>query len=536
VDLAAPGVSVLSCLPGNNYASWSGTSMATPHVSGVAALLMSQNPSWSVDEIKTQILGTVDLLPALADKVVTGGRLNATSALGAPALPPDPDSTAPAEVTDLAASPISPSSVTLTWTAPGDDGNTGRAYAYDIRYSRNPINTDEDFAAALQAPDEPNPQNAGAEESFTLQNLSGNTDWYFAIKTFDESGNASPLSNLASAITPTAPWQYVTVGWGDDVGNFASVDVLSNGYWAAAWDDKAAGVLKCSMLVPPGYGFIIDTVAPGGFGPSVAFSPAEEVSISHVDSAKRLWFAIKSGSSWTSTQLEPKNVNPYETSMAYNGTDPAISYYKTGHRSSGLYVAQRSGSVWTTQQVDPGAAAVYNQLAVGPAGDLTVAYSGGNNGDTLKVARYDGSTWNISAVEVGGSYATVAYDFVSGYPALAHVDPVTGQLRFLRWNGTGWTSAEIVDTGSSITGCSLAFGPNETAYLAYGSTDGMHVALRAPDTGVWTTQVFDDTTSGSLRNSYKGRPFGTPSGVAYGGPASNGYASSVRLAIRRVAY
>ena len=46
VDIAAPGVAILSCLPGNNYDRWDGTSMATPHVSGVAALLAQSNDTF----------------------------------------------------------------------------------------------------------------------------------------------------------------------------------------------------------------------------------------------------------------------------------------------------------------------------------------------------------------------------------------------------------------------------------------------------------------------------------------------------------
>jgi beta propeller repeat protein len=81
VDLAAPGQDVLSTVPGNGYASYSGTSMATPHVSGVASLLWSQDPSLSSQEIKELLLTTTDPLPALAGKMVSGGRLNAFNAV-----------------------------------------------------------------------------------------------------------------------------------------------------------------------------------------------------------------------------------------------------------------------------------------------------------------------------------------------------------------------------------------------------------------------------------------------------------------------
>jgi subtilisin family serine protease/methionine-rich copper-binding protein CopC len=83
VDLAAPGVQTFSTFPGGAYAPISGTSMATPHVAGTAALLWSFSPELTPAEIKSAILGSVDPLPALADKCTTGGRLNAFKALSA---------------------------------------------------------------------------------------------------------------------------------------------------------------------------------------------------------------------------------------------------------------------------------------------------------------------------------------------------------------------------------------------------------------------------------------------------------------------
>jgi subtilisin family serine protease len=81
VDLAAPGRDILSTLPGNQYAKWSGTSMATPHVAGVAALLASIDPDGDALGLKSLLLNTVDRLDSLAGRVASGGRLNAANAL-----------------------------------------------------------------------------------------------------------------------------------------------------------------------------------------------------------------------------------------------------------------------------------------------------------------------------------------------------------------------------------------------------------------------------------------------------------------------
>ncbi|MCG2721624.1 MAG: S8 family serine peptidase, partial [Thermodesulfovibrionales bacterium] len=77
VDVAAPGVNVLSSIPGNKYDYLSGTSMATPHVSGLAALILAQHPEYTYDQVKWNILLTVDPLASLDGLILTGGRINA---------------------------------------------------------------------------------------------------------------------------------------------------------------------------------------------------------------------------------------------------------------------------------------------------------------------------------------------------------------------------------------------------------------------------------------------------------------------------
>ena len=85
VDLAAPGSGILSTYPNStSYGTLSGTSMATPHVAGAAALLSAYAPSLSAASLKSSLMNSVDPLTAWTGVVKTGGRLNVATALQRP--------------------------------------------------------------------------------------------------------------------------------------------------------------------------------------------------------------------------------------------------------------------------------------------------------------------------------------------------------------------------------------------------------------------------------------------------------------------
>ncbi|MCG2720765.1 MAG: YCF48-related protein [Thermodesulfovibrionales bacterium] len=105
------------------------------------------------------------------------------------------DKIPPAAITNLATTgTVGSYSAQLTWTAPGDDGSTGQASSYDVRYSKSPITTDAAFSSATQATGEPAPSPTGITEYFAVTGMESNTTYYFAVKTRDEALNTSGLS------------------------------------------------------------------------------------------------------------------------------------------------------------------------------------------------------------------------------------------------------------------------------------------------------------------------------------------------------
>lgn len=106
--------------------------------------------------------------------------------------------------------------VTLTWTAPGDDGNIGTATAYDVRYNTAPINA-SNWDASIQVQNEPIPKPALSAESFTFSlTVEYDVTYYFAIKSVDDAGNWSGLSNIATRV------------WIDDLPPVAILDLEAN--------------------------------------------------------------------------------------------------------------------------------------------------------------------------------------------------------------------------------------------------------------------------------------------------------------------
>lgn len=194
VDLGAPGVGIWSTTRNNGYASYSGTSMATPHVAGAAALLMARYPSLRADwqVLLDRLYGSVDKVPALTGKVATGGRLNVARAIETETAAPGP--------LELDATGSGRQFVDLGWLAPADDpapATPTPVSSYELSY--RPTGTGAWMSAPAPAPASP-----GTPQSLTLRGLRPGTTYDFRLVAEDNAGNTSseivPASTTAGTI------------------------------------------------------------------------------------------------------------------------------------------------------------------------------------------------------------------------------------------------------------------------------------------------------------------------------------------------
>ncbi|MFH1366790.1 MAG: FG-GAP-like repeat-containing protein [Patescibacteria group bacterium] len=159
-----------------------------------------------------------------------------------------PTTAVPVKITAVATS----NSVTLNWTAPGDDNNIGLADQYDIRYATFPI-TEENFSSATVVPNPPTPQISGTTETFEVTGLTPDTLYYFALKTADEVPNWSNISNLVSkrtaAIESCVP-SWSCADWSVCENSIKTRTCLDLNYCGTE-DGKPETQVSCTEIPPP---------------------------------------------------------------------------------------------------------------------------------------------------------------------------------------------------------------------------------------------------------------------------------------------
>lgn len=208
VDIAAPGGDteygaingVLSTLPDNQFGYLDGTSMACPHVSGVAALILANRTS----QLTAEVLWT-KLLTGVVD--IDGANPNYEGKLGSGHLDAylaiqNDEGLAPDPIVDLAVQGISQEFANLSWTVPGDEDD-GRPANFRVYYHTAAITGDNISNLSYDIIE--NDSTSGATIEHTVEGLFGLTTYHFAVISGDRWNNLSALSNVVTETTNDGP-------------------------------------------------------------------------------------------------------------------------------------------------------------------------------------------------------------------------------------------------------------------------------------------------------------------------------------------
>src|SRR6266567_1727488 len=201
VTMGAPGSSILSTTPNNTYSVFSGTSMATPHVTGAAALLCAANSNLTVNQLRALLSFNGDVTTALQGLSLTGRRLNVFKSLQA--VINENDTTPPGTVTGFQVTSQYGRTVNLTWTTSGDDGAAGQASLYDISFIDQSTGAVIPLTTLAPAP-------SGATQNVSVNIPFRHTAGTIRLREFDNVGNEGTPATLQVNLNPILAEPYTT--------------------------------------------------------------------------------------------------------------------------------------------------------------------------------------------------------------------------------------------------------------------------------------------------------------------------------------
>ncbi|MBC8402241.1 MAG: PQQ-binding-like beta-propeller repeat protein, partial [Candidatus Marinimicrobia bacterium] len=421
------------------------------------------------------------------------------------------DWTAPATISDLSVIETTSRSITIQWTAPGDDGNSGTAFEYDIRYLPSSISDDNFSSATRVTSGIPTPSLAGTADQLTIYGLNPFTTYYVAIKTMDDAGNVSSISNIDSVSTEGVPVLSPLAVWGkfhQDLQNSGNTAVDGAFLDSLLWRYQASDAINSSPTVDGSgsvyfgseggnvYALNADGSLKWSYNTGGGISAAPLVA-----TLNRLYVGSKNG------RFYAFNRETGEMEWTFLTGDQIVSS-ATVDGAGRIYVGSLDGKLYC---LDSETGSLYWSVSIGtriyssPALSLddSTVYIGGFDKKVYAVNTNTGQ-WRWFYTTGGYILGSAAVD-TSGVIYIGSSDRKLYALNSdgsLKWSYT---------TGNSIWYSSPALGIDGNVYI--GSDDKKLHAVRSSDGVLQWTYV----TGGSIRNS----PAVAGNGYVYVGSADN---------------
>ncbi|MFT7484935.1 MAG: subtilisin family serine protease [Candidatus Paceibacteria bacterium] len=372
VDIGAPGLNIASTWVNNGYVWNSGTSMATPHVTGVAVLLLAQNPGWTYSQIINRLYSTARPLSSLSGKCTTGAMLNAYDALNGGG---GPDVTPPSNPAGLGAT-AGDGSVSLNWNNNGEGDLAG----YRVYRSTSSGGGYSDISGLI------------GSSAYNDNAVANGTTYYYVVTAEDTSGNESGNSSEVSA-TPQSSADVTPPANPSGLGATAG-----NGTVSLDWNDNGEGDLA-------GYHVYRSTSSGGGYSDISGLIGASAYADNAVTNGTTYYYVVsaedtsgnESGDSGE-VSATPQGSSGGVTETIFfggfeSGTFGAEGWVTSGSTlvsnkadQGGTYGARIKGTSWIEKSVST---AGYDTV------ELTYARRTGglDSGEVLTVEYWNGSSW-----------------------------------------------------------------------------------------------------------------------------------------------
>lgn len=482
VDVTAPGgnmdfgekYGVLSTLPNSTYGYNEGTSMACPHVSGIAALVLSKYGSsdFTNENLRSQLVSSVnDFYTAnpSAEGKFGSGYIDAYKALQVGS------GAAPASVSDLALTP-SQDNILVEWTIP--EAEEKSVDHHILYYSTNAFTSGSDLSKLKSVTIDTKFYASGDKMKYEIDGLSPLTAYYVAIKAVNRYGNASALSEVKSATTNAGPEVDI-----DKTSLTLDVDASASlvGQDQFTINNTGEGLLKYSMS------------AATAKVPSISQSASTPVSPGRI---------VPASKSVVAKSLDEHPV----VSADYQADDYPVNF--TYSRSIAAYVGEGDLSLPNAQ-----AQYFYVDPATYPNGfNLTHINVGGIYGSDAKVEIYDGSSsitnasllqtlstsfsnnWNMAVDEQIHFDAGSSFWIVAKFPS-GQENPL-GAGRMVQGKDVKSYSFYSSDNGKTWTQLSEVLRDGNLAAYADSLTWAITAVSQNPD---WSTVLDPQPASGEVR-------------------------------------
>jgi subtilisin family serine protease len=483
VDVSAPGgetsvqnQGVLSTLPNNTYGFYQGTSMACPHTSGVAALIVSQYPGITPLEVWNRLTFTANNIDSLNSTYygqLGSGRINAFSSIIIA------DSIAPYPIEDLSIEQLTFNTARITWTATNNFKNGRPISGYDIRYSTNQINEDN-FDNAIRYNFNNIPVDSALTESFELTGLESSSEYYVAIKPISYFGQTSSISNVINFTTSEPPVI--------NVQPLSISDTLFNG-------DSAV------------HSLVISNSGPSDLLYSIGNSNQEQFSL---PGGKYLAFNPDSPTQKTTKEI---SLNPLNLSLSDLSNTSILALFNSNVYSAYINDLENRGATVTVKNnlveqdlVDADVLIFDDDIAILNSAMLTSINNWIREGGLI-ISQADNSDSYVNAVISGSTLHVIDQSFRSILVNDFTSHPINNDVNQMQWYSYGsrlevGDNSEILmyDNLNNVVGAATTFELGKIIVLGNEAFSNEHYNLY--DTRVFAQQSIDWLINGSSKTWY----------------------------------